>query len=136
MYSESRLLSIPRLLRSRLSPRVDLHDPSLFFRHTAGRWFDNEADEQQRRYLAFDIDGLKAAAVAAVEGANSVLHMTKLPEGSYSKVFLMTLDNRQEVIARLPTPHAGPAHLVTASEVATMAFARKRLGFPVPRVLS
>lgn len=62
--------------------------------------------------------------------------MTKLPEGSYSKVFSLTLDNRQDVIARLPTPHAGPAHLVTASEVATMEFARKRHGIPVPRVLS
>jgi hypothetical protein len=77
---------------------ADLHDPSLFFRYTTGRWLDNEA---------------------------------------YSKVFfLMTLDNRQQVIAWLPTPHAGPGHLVTASEVATMEFARKRLGFPVPRVLS
>jgi aminoglycoside phosphotransferase (APT) family kinase protein len=134
MYS--RLLSVPRLLRSGLSSGADFHDPNLFFRYTTGRWLDNETDEQQRRYLAFDIDGLKAAAVAAVEGAKSVLHMTKLPEGSYSKVFSMTLDNRQEVIARLPTPHAGPAHLVTASEVATMEFARKRLGLPVPRVLS
>ena len=71
-----------------------------------------------------------------MEGAKSVLHMTKLPEGSYSKVFSMTLDNQQEVIARLPTPHAGPAHLVTASEVATMEFARWRLGLPVPHVLS
>ena len=135
MYS--RLFSIvPRLLRSGLSSGADLHDPSLFFRYTRGRWLDNEADEQQKRYLAFDIDGLKATVVAAVEGAKSVLHMTKLPEGSYSKAFLMTLDNQQEVVARLPTPHAGPAHLVTASEVATMEFARKRLGFPVPRVLS
>ena len=134
MYS--RLLSIPRLLRSGLSPGADFHDLNLFFRYTTGRWLDNEKDEQQRRYLTFDIDGLKAAAVAAVEGAKSVLHMTKLPEGSYSKVFSMTLDNRQEVIARLPTPHAGPAHLVTAREVAIMEFARRRLGLPVPRVLS
>ena len=74
--SESRLLSIPRLLRSRI-PGADFHDPSIFFCHTAGRWLDNETGEQRRRYLAFDIAGLKAAAVAAVEGAKSVLHMTK-----------------------------------------------------------
>ena len=67
----------PRLLRSRLSSGADFHDPSIFFCHTAGRCLANETDEQQRRYLAFDIDGLKAAAVAAVEGAKSVLHMTK-----------------------------------------------------------
>jgi hypothetical protein len=128
-----RLLSI---LRAGVSSGADFQDVNLFFRYTSGRWLDNEAEELQRRYLAFDIDGLKAAAVAAVEGAKSVLHMTKLAEGSYSKVFSMTLDNRQEVIARLPTPHAGPAHLVTASEVATMEFARRRLGIPVPRILS
>ena len=127
---------MPRLLRSGVSSGIDSQDPNLFFRYTAGRWLDNETKEQKRRYLAFDIDGLKAAAIAAVEGAKSVLHMAKLPEGPYSKVFSMTLDNGQEVIARLPTPHAGPGHLVTASEVATMEFARKRLGLPVPRVLS
>ncbi|KIM88438.1 hypothetical protein PILCRDRAFT_814335 [Piloderma croceum F 1598] len=125
-----------RLLRLALSSGADLQKPKLIFRYTTGRWLDNEAEEQQRRYLPFNIDGLKAATVAAVKGAKSVLHMTKLPEGSYSKVFSITLDNRQKVIGRLPTPHAGPAHLVTTSEVATMEFARKRPGLPVPRVLS
>jgi hypothetical protein len=124
------------LRRSLLSAGADLQDPDIFFRYTTGRWLDNEALEQQKRYIAFNIDGLKAAAVAAVEGAKSVVHMTKLPEGSYSKAFSIILDNRKEIIARLPTPHAGPAHFVTASEVATMEFARRHLSLPVPRVLS
>jgi hypothetical protein len=135
MYQRS--LSIPPLLRrSLLSSGANLQDPKVFFRYTTGRWLDNEASEQQKRYLAFDIDSLKAAAVSAVEDAKSVVHMTKLPEGSYSRAFSMILDNHKEIIARLPTPHAGPAHFVTASEVATMEFARKHLGLPVPRVLS
>ncbi|KAF8072086.1 phosphotransferase family protein [Lyophyllum atratum] len=135
-----------RFLRSLLTNRLprcagppsgtEPQDPNLFFRHTAGRWLDDEALQQQKRYLAFDIEGLKAAAVAAVEGAKSVTQITKLQEGSYSKAFSLMLDNGKEVIARLPTPHAGPAHLVTASEVATMEFARKRLGIPVPQVFS
>jgi hypothetical protein len=45
------------------------------------------------------------------------------------------MDNGAEVIARIPTPAAGPAHLVTASEVATMEFMRD-LGVPVPKVLA
>ena len=105
-----------------------MQDPNVFFRYTTGRWPDNEASELQKRYLAFNLDALKAAAVAAVERAKSVVHMTRLPEGSYSKAFSMVLDNRKETIARLPTPYAGPAHFVTASEVATMEFARRNLG--------
>ncbi|KAF8869656.1 hypothetical protein CPB84DRAFT_1754912 [Gymnopilus junonius] len=62
--------------------------------------------------------------------------MPKLPEGSYSKVIRMVLDNNKEVIARLPTRNVGPAGYITASEVATMKFARERLGWPVPQVLS
>lgn len=48
----------------------------------------------------------------------------------------MKLDDESEVIARIPCPMAGPAHLLTASEVATMDFARTVLGIPVPKVLS
>ncbi|TFK50483.1 phosphotransferase family protein [Heliocybe sulcata] len=60
--------------------------------------------------------------------------MVKLAEGSYNRVFLISLDNSREIIARIKTPHAGPSHLVTASEVATMQFVRK-LGIPTPAIL-
>lgn len=40
------------------------------------------------------------------------------------------------VIARIPCPLAGPSHLVTASEVATLEFAREVLKLPVPQVLT
>ena len=135
MYQHS--LSIPPLFWcSFLSSGADSQDPKVFFHYTMGRWLDNEALEQQKWYLAFDVDGLKAAAIAAVEGAKSVVHMTKLPEGLYSKAFSMILDNHKEIIAWLPTPHAGPVHFVTVSEVATMEFACINLGLPVPRVPS
>lgn len=62
--------------------------------------------------------------------------MVKLPEGTFNKVFLVTLDTGDEIIARIPNPNAEPLSLVTASEVATMAFARDRLGIPVPRILA
>src|ERR1700761_6780699 len=61
--------------------------------------------------------------------------MRKLPEGSYNKAFILDLDNGKQVIARIPNPNAGPSRLITASEVATIAFARSYLGVPVPAVL-
>ncbi len=56
--------------------------------------------------------------------------------GSCNKILLLTLDNGKEVIARLPFPMAGPPHLLTASEAATMEFLRTVLSVPVPQVLS
>ncbi|KAJ5346857.1 uncharacterized protein N7506_000110 [Penicillium brevicompactum] len=44
--------------------------------------------------------------------------------------------NGIEVVAKVPNPNAGQACLTTASEVATMDFARNVLGTPVPRVLA
>jgi hypothetical protein len=39
-----------------------------------------------------------------------------------------------EVVAKLPTPIAGPSHYLTSSEVATMEFLRQELSFPIPRI--
>ncbi|KAH8431719.1 uncharacterized protein LDX57_009374 [Aspergillus melleus] len=41
-----------------------------------------------------------------------------------------------QVVGKVPNPNAGRAHNTTASEVATMDFARNCLGTPVPRVLA
>lgn len=60
----------------------------------------------------------------------------KVTEGGFNKIFLFTMDNGYEVIARIPTPIAGPAHYTTASEVATMDFLRTRLDIPTPRVFA
>ena len=40
----------------------------------------------------------------------------------FNKAFLMSMDDGQEVIAKVPNPNAGVAHFTTASEVATMDF--------------
>ncbi|KAG5633761.1 hypothetical protein H0H81_005469, partial [Sphagnurus paluster] len=124
------------LLLRYLGKNRQSRDPSLFFKPTSGRWFDNESWHQQQRTINFDIDALKAAAISSVAGAKCVVEMTKLPEGAHNRAFSILLDNQKEVVARLPTPLTGPPQIVTASEVATMRFARERLGVPVPRVLS
>ncbi|TFK50484.1 phosphotransferase family protein [Heliocybe sulcata] len=109
------------------------NDDEQFYRYTSGRWIHDEPKQLALRYCRFNVDGLKHAAASACN-AKGVTRMVKLAEGSYNKVFLLCLDNSKEVIARIKTPHAGPPHLVTASEVATMHFARK-LGIPMPDIL-
>lgn len=46
------------------------------------------------------------------------------------------MEDGKRVIAKIPHPNAGPRVLTTASEVATMEFARNILEIPVPRVLA
>ena len=52
----------------------------------------------------------------------------------FNRVFLLGFDTGAEVIARLPFPIVGSPHLVTASEVATMGFARTVPEITVSRV--
>lgn len=51
-------------------------------------------------------------------------------------MFLLRAKNGREVIARIPTPIAGPPHYTTASEAATINFLRTVLKLPVPEVLA
>ena len=48
--------------------------------------------------------------------------MAKIGEGSYNKPFKLTMGNGKILVVRIPNPNAGPAFLMTASEVATMDF--------------
>ncbi|KAF9480667.1 hypothetical protein BDN70DRAFT_920410 [Pholiota conissans] len=106
------------------------------FRYTSGRWLCNEQRRRALRYQQFNVDALKTVAVSSV-GASGATGIRKLAEGRCNKVFLVELTEGRQVIARIPTPLSGPAHLVTASEVATMEFLRNRLKLTqVPRVLS
>ncbi|THH28342.1 hypothetical protein EUX98_g5841 [Antrodiella citrinella] len=85
------------------------------------------------RRVVFNVSALEKAASAAV-GANKVLSIKKFRE-SLTRDFHCVFDNGKEAVVRIPTPLAGPPHLTTASEVATMDFLR-RLHLPVPRVLA
>ncbi|KAJ5353503.1 hypothetical protein N7541_006067 [Penicillium brevicompactum] len=104
-----------------------------FFRYTSGRWLWNEEQQLKDRYKVFNVAELQSLAVNAV-GADSCISMTKLAEGGYNKVFRLTMNDGKKVLARIPNPNAGPEFYSTASEVATMEFARDFLQIPVPRV--
>lgn len=83
--------------------------------------------------MRFNVAELTQAAVAST-GHGPSTSITKLAEGGSSKVFLITMEDGFEVIAKVPTPIAGPRHYLTASEVATMDFLRSEVGLPIPRV--
>ncbi|KAH6633274.1 kinase-like domain-containing protein [Boeremia exigua] len=121
-----RLLHTQSALRSHIDP---------LFCYTSGRWLWNERAQLEARYRYFDISGLQQAACQAV-GASKCVSLEKIGEGNYNKVYRLEMDDGQKAVARIPHPNAGPRSLTTASEVATMEFARTVLHIPVPRVLA
>ncbi|KAG4433485.1 hypothetical protein IFR05_011023 [Cadophora sp. M221] len=104
-----------------------------FFRYTSGRWLWDEEKHFQERYRKFNVEELKRIGAESI-GAKSCVSITKLDEGGYNKVFRLVMDNGSVDIARIPCPNAGPPFKTTASEVATMDFARTILNIPVPKV--
>ncbi|KAH0834678.1 hypothetical protein J3R83DRAFT_10202 [Lanmaoa asiatica] len=122
------------------------------FRYTSGRWIYNER-ERERLFLlqtllirklcrnAYQICVLQRRCPQAklpqrAAGAECCVQMVKTAEGSFNKIFLLTFDNGKKLIAKIPCPVVVPRRLCTASEVATMDYARNILSLPVPRILS
>jgi len=87
------------------------------------------------RYVRFNVPELMRIAARAV-GRGRCVDIVKLAEGGFNKVFLLTMNDGYEVIARIPTPIAGPTHYMTASEVTTMDFLHTQLGIPAPKVFA
>ncbi|KAK2882676.1 hypothetical protein FQN49_000108 [Arthroderma sp. PD_2] len=117
-----------------ISTRSDDEHEDLY-RYTGGRWLWDEEAQLQKRYKWFNVPELKRIAAQAV-GANSCISITKFPQGTWNKVLELTMDNGVTVSARLPIPMVGPPFKTTASEVATMDFARTVLDIPAPKVIT
>ncbi|KAG2347161.1 hypothetical protein BDR05DRAFT_958638 [Suillus weaverae] len=103
------------------------------FRYTSGRWLYNESQQMAQRYIKFDVAALHR--VIATVCASPVVSMEK-KEGLFNKTLMVTLANGKKVAARIKNPIAGPDHLMTSSEVATMDFVRHNLAIPVPKILA
>jgi hypothetical protein len=91
------------------------------YRYTSGRWLVDEKAQQQLRYVKFDLNSLCRLAAAHFSDATKCVRFVKL-EGSFNKALLLTMDDGNEVIAKIPCPNSGPPSLTTASEVATLKF--------------
>lgn len=120
----------PRVIRA---PSLDASLDENLFRYTSGRWLYNESEQMAQRYVKFDVDALHRAIFNIC--GSPVVGMEKR-EGLFNKSFMITLADGQHVTARIKNPIAGPKHLMTASEVATMDYVRNYLGVPVPKVLA
>ncbi|RAK96108.1 aminoglycoside phosphotransferase family protein [Aspergillus ibericus CBS 121593] len=104
-----------------------------FYRYTSGRWLWEEEERLRERHTPFNVSELQKIAADSV-GATKCIAMAKLAEGSCNKAFRLEMNNGSVVIARIPCPIAGPKYYTTASEVATMEFARSVLEIPTPQV--
>jgi hypothetical protein len=96
------------------------------YSYTSGRWLHSDKLERDARRVVFDFDALCAVAVQLCSGATKVLRYEK-HEGSFNRLFVLELDNRTWVVARIPTPIGGPPRLTTNSEVATMTYCKFQL---------
>ncbi|KAJ5888061.1 hypothetical protein N7495_008102, partial [Penicillium taxi] len=105
------------------------------FRNTSRRWKFNETDRLSEKYVKFQPTELQRIAGEAVQ-RDYCSDISKIAEGGFNKVFLLQARNGREVIARIPTPIAGPPHHTTSSEVATMDFLRAVLKLPILEVLA
>lgn len=106
-----------------------------FFNYTSGRWLWNERQQLKSRCRQFNVSNLRRVACQAT-GSTECISLESIGEGNYNKAFRLAMKDDQRIIAKIPHPNAGPPMYTTASEVATMDFARTILDLPVPRVLA
>ncbi|PYH32967.1 uncharacterized protein BO87DRAFT_407623 [Aspergillus neoniger CBS 115656] len=101
------------------------------FKYQRYRWITRRRDPQHlaARYRESNLDNLLEAANLSTDykGARYKIQasgrmVSKCVEGQNSKAFVLTMDNGEQLVARLPNPNAGPAFFTTASEVATRNF--------------
>ena len=135
--SASPVISEPRQNRSNSYDLKVIRDcdEEKFYSYNSGRWLWNEKQQFERRYVKFNLPELLNVAARAT-GATRCIEVQKLPEGNFSKAFLITMDDGQQIIAKLPNPNAGRSHYTTASEVATMDYVRHPLSSPLSRCRS
>ena len=101
------------------APRLYGHHKEDLFNFTRGRFVSNEGYEMSQRYVCFNLHELARVAAEAV-GSKSCIGTEKYPDGMYNKALLMTMDDGNQAVAKIPNPNAGRSHFTTASEVATM----------------
>lgn len=102
------------------------------FRYTSGRYLYNEHQRFVERYVEFNVEELKTIVARSVD-RKKVVHISKLAEGGFNRILLLTMDDGFEVIAKIPFPLTVPKKLTTESEVATLDLLRSK-GIPVPQV--
>ncbi|KAI1935928.1 hypothetical protein LOZ66_004845 [Ophidiomyces ophidiicola] len=88
------------------------------FTYTSGRYLYNEKLRLIERHVEFNVRALKSIATRSV-GRESVTGITKLTEGGFKRIFLLTMNDGFEAIVKIPYLHTVPKMFTTESEVAT-----------------
>lgn len=98
--------------------RVVWNQNAEWFHFTRGRFVCDETEQMARRHAKFDINELCKVAGDAV--GKQCVNVEKCADGMYNKAFLLTMDDDEQVVAKVSNPNAGLPFFTTASEVATM----------------
>ncbi|KAJ3570443.1 hypothetical protein NP233_g4388 [Leucocoprinus birnbaumii] len=108
--------------------------PHNLFNYTSGSWLvNNDLRLAERKHEFNDGELRRLAAQSVGRALQDVDTMEKLDEGGFNRIFLITMHDGFQMIARVPYPVTEPKFYAVASEVATMAFLRAH-GLPVPKV--
>jgi hypothetical protein len=79
--------------------------------------------ETDSRSIQFSFVALCQKVIELCPEASGIKACRKI-EGGFNRVFIFTLDNEKNIVARLPFRLAGPAKLTTISEVATIRYCK------------
>lgn len=91
----------------------------------------DESDKNGEECLKFDISALKRIAVEKLK-KRECTSIRSLGEGTFHKVYLLTMDDGFECVGRLASPYF--RRYKTESEVATMQFVAEQTSIRVPEV--
>ena len=94
---------------------------------------NNDLRLAERKHEFDDNELRRLAATSVGRTLQDVDTMEKLDEGGFNRIFLITMHDGFQMIARIPYPVTVPKFHAVASEVATMSFLRAN-GVPVPEV--
>lgn len=93
------------------------------YTYTSGRWLRGDETQRSARHITFDLEALCRRVIELCPKAASVSRWEK-KEGGFNRVFILTTDNGQRLVARLPFTLAGPPRMTTQFEVATIRYSK------------
>ncbi|KAI1907927.1 hypothetical protein LOZ52_005611 [Ophidiomyces ophidiicola] len=103
------------------------------FEYARGRFVLGEKEQAHNHRVRVNMQELLRTAAKSV-GAMRCIDVEECPDGLYSKALILTMDDETQVVAKIPYPNVGVPYYTTASEVATMDFARNVLQTPAPQI--
>ncbi|RAH78757.1 hypothetical protein BO86DRAFT_319887, partial [Aspergillus japonicus CBS 114.51] len=110
------------------------------YTYTSGRWLRDDELEYFSYYIAFDFGALRNRVLQLCPAASSIDNCKKLEGGERgggdsNRVFVFTMNNSRQIVARLPFALTGLVRLTTSSEVATIRYLQLKTNVPIPTII-